>query len=129
MLGTPDALLIDGQWRAEASGGSLTLIEPATEQPWHSVPAAGLGEIDEAATAAARAFREAPWANASPRDRANALFRLAALIREQVEDLAVLESRNVGKPIADSRDEVLAGARCMEYYAGAVSTFGGETPP
>jgi betaine-aldehyde dehydrogenase len=129
MLPTPDALLVDGEWRKEASGGQLPLVEPATEQEWHRVPAAGPAEIEEAVQAAARAFRDAEWATASPRQRANVLFRLAALIREQVEALAVLESRNVGKPIADSRDEVLAGAMCMEYYAGGISRFGGETIP
>ncbi|MBM3474615.1 MAG: aldehyde dehydrogenase [Armatimonadetes bacterium] len=129
MLETPTALLIDGTWRTEASGGWLRLIEPATEQEWHRVPAAGPAEIEEAVAAASRAFREADWAGASPRQRANVLFRLAALIREHVEDLAVIESRNVGKPIADSRDEVLAGATCMEFYAGGISRFGGETIP
>ena len=129
MLQAPDALLIDGQWREEASGGRLTLIEPATEAEWCSVPAAGGDEVEEAVPAAARAFREAEWARISSRQRAGVLFRLAALIRENAEDLAVLEARNVGKPIADARDEVLAGANCMEYYAGGITRFGGETIP
>jgi len=125
----PDSMLINGQWRAEASGGRLQLVEPATEKPWCEVPAAGRQEIDEALSAAANAFRQADWANASPQHRAVVLFRLAALIREHAEELAVLESRNVGKPIADSRGEALAGATCFEYYAGAISRFWGETIP
>ena len=125
----PDAMLIDGEYRKKTSGGRLELVEPATEEVWCDVPAAGEREVDEAAEAAARAFRKADWADASPAHRAEVLFRLAALIREHAEELAVLESRNVGKPISDSRDEVLAGAACFEYYAGGISRFCGETIP
>ena len=129
MLEAPNTLLIDGRWRKEATGGTLALVDPATEQRWHQVPAAGPLETGEAVSAAARAFRKADWARASSRDRATVLYRLAALIRENAEDLAVLESHNVGKPIGDARDEILAGASCMEYYAGGISRFGGETLP
>ena len=51
------------------------------------------------------------------------------MIRERAEDLAVLESRNVGKPIRDSRAEILVGAKTYEYYAGAICRFGGKTIP
>ncbi len=125
----PDALLIDGQWRTEASGGRLNLIEPATEQEWHSLPAAGADELEETVQAAARAFRENEWSTCPAGDRSKVLLRLAELIRENAEDLAVLESRNVGKPMSDSRGEILAGASCMEFYAGAIRQFGGSTVP
>ena len=129
MAEIPSSLLINGEWRSEASGGSFVLIEPATEEVWAEVPAAGVGEVDEALEGAERAFRESDWASAPVDRRASVLFRIAELIRENVETIAVLESRNVGKPIGDSRGEVLAGAKCFEYYAGAVSRFGGETIP
>ncbi len=124
-----NSLLIDGEFRRKATGGVLELVEPATEEVWCEVPAAGPKEVDEAVEAAARAFREAEWANASPAHRAEVLFRLSALIREHSEELAVLESRNVGKPIGDSRGEIGAGATCFEYYAGGISRFCGETIP
>jgi len=125
----PDALLIDGAWRKKASGGRVGLVEPATEKVWCEVPLAGREEVDQALESAARAFREAEWATASPQHRASTLFRLAGLIREHGEDLAVLESRNVGKPIGDARAEALAGASCFEFYAGGISRFCGETIP
>ena len=124
----PDALVIDGELRRRATD-RLTLIEPATEAPLCEVPAAGTAEVDAALAGAARAFREARWRRADPQERADALFRVAAAIRARAEELAVLEARNVGKPIADARGEVAAGARCFEYYAGAVTRFGGETIP
>jgi len=125
----PAALWIDGAPRPTASGGTIELIEPATAAPLTAVPAAGRAEVDAALAGAAEAFREAKWANAPPRFRSETLMRLAALIREQAEELAQLEARNVGKPIAEARGEIIAGARCCEYYAGGITRFGGETIP
>jgi betaine-aldehyde dehydrogenase len=78
--------------------------------------------------AARRSFEGGEW-RGSTADRARALLRLAALVREHAEALAALESQNVGKPIREARDEVEMGAACFEYYAGHVRTFGGETVP
>ena len=122
-------MLINGQLRSKASGGSLELIEPATEQVWNEVPAVGKREIDEALEAASKAFRTSPWSLANPKQRIEVLYKIAALIREHVEQMAILEARNVGKPIGDARWEINAGARCFEYYAGAISHFSGRTIP
>lgn len=125
----PDAIVIDGQLRTEASGGWLELVEPATEQKWCKVPAAGKEEVEETINAANEAFVQAHWAKASPTVRAGVLLKLAKLIRDNVESLAVLESRNVGKPICSSRAEILSGAGCFEYYACAITKFYGKTIP
>ncbi|MFC1633443.1 aldehyde dehydrogenase family protein [Planctomycetota bacterium] len=122
-------MLINGRLRSKASGGSLELIEPATEQVWNEVPAAGKKEIDEALEAGADAFRTSPWSSANPKRRIEVLYQIAGLIREHAEQLAILEARNVGKPIGDARWEINAGARCFEYYAGAISHFSGRTVP
>ena len=122
-------MLINGKLHSKASGGSLELTEPATEQVWNEAPAAGKQEIDEALQAAAEAFRKSNWSSANPGSRTEALYRIAGLIREHAEELALLEARNVGKPIGDARWEINAGARCFEYYAGGISRFGGRTIP
>lgn len=122
-------LWINGQSRVAASSGQIELVEPATEQPWARVPAAGKPEIDEILTVAERAFAATSWGVGPPGDRADALFRMAELIESNAEELAVLEARNVGKPIGDARWEINAGARCFRYYAGGISRFGGETIP
>ncbi|HUU17869.1 MAG TPA: aldehyde dehydrogenase family protein [Sedimentisphaerales bacterium] len=124
-----NCMLINGQLRSKASGGSLELTEPATEQVWNEVPAAGEREIDEALEAATKAFRKSRWSSSNPGYRTEVLYRIAGLIREHSEQLALLESRNVGKPIGDARWEINAGARCFEYYAGGISRFGGQTIP
>jgi len=123
----PDALLIDGRWQTEAGGGRLELIEPATEEPLCEVPAAGKADIDRALQSAAAAFAKTNWSRRT--DRADVLYRIAAGIRAKTDELARLESRNVGKPIGDALWEVRAAARCFEYYAGGISRFGGETIP
>jgi len=57
------------------------------------------------------------------------LMRLSQLIRDNADELATMESRNVGKPIRDSRDEVALAANCFEYYAGTTNKIGGSTIP
>jgi len=123
----PDALWIDGTWQREAGGGRLEPVEPATELPWANVPAADKSDVDRAVEAAHRCATRGDWAART--DRAAVLYRIAALIREQADCIAQIESRNVGKPIGDARWEINAGARCFEYYAGGISRFGGETIP
>jgi len=92
-----------------------------------SVPQAAADDVDRAIRGAASAFPE--WRAVNTRDRGRILLKLANLIRENAEELARLESRNVGKPIRDSRDEVDLAANCFEYYAGTTNKVGGQTIP
>ena len=84
-------------------------------------------DADAAVQAAHRAF--ALWKRCSSRERAKTLLRISDLIRKNAEELAVLESKNVGKPIRESRDEVQLAADCFQYYAGVVDKVGGSTVP
>jgi acyl-CoA reductase-like NAD-dependent aldehyde dehydrogenase len=88
---------------------------------------AGADEADAAVAAARAAFPA--WAPIAPGDRARLLRSLAALVEEHAEELALLETRNVGKPIADSRGEVAMVAEVFHFYAGAVDKHHGETIP
>ena len=105
-----------------------TLIEPATGEPWTNVERATAADADRAIRKAESAFR-GEWRNINTRARGQLLNRFAALIRENAEELAKLETRNVGKPIRDSRDEVGLAANVFEYYAGATNKVGGQTIP
>jgi betaine-aldehyde dehydrogenase len=107
---------------------AFTLIEPATGRALADVPQHDARDVDGAVRAADAAFRGA-WRRINTRDRARLLLRLAQLIRDNAEELARMESRNVGKPIRDSRDEVGLAANCFEYYAGATNKVGGQTIP
>ncbi|MGZ5442289.1 MAG: aldehyde dehydrogenase family protein [Thermoanaerobaculia bacterium] len=107
---------------------TTTLIEPATGKPFADVPRATVEELDHAVHSAHRAFT-GEWRRIHTRKRGQLLNRFAALIRENADELARLESRNVGKPIRDSRDEVGLAANVFEYYAGATNKVGGQTIP
>jgi acyl-CoA reductase-like NAD-dependent aldehyde dehydrogenase len=106
---------------------TLRLLNPATEQPVAELEQAGAGETDRAVAAAKAAFPA--WRAVAPSDRARLLRRLATLVEEHGEELALLETRNVGKPISDSRGEVGMVAEVFQYYAGAVDKQFGQTIP
>ncbi|MGZ8919994.1 MAG: aldehyde dehydrogenase family protein [Limisphaerales bacterium] len=77
---------------------------------------------------AQRAFQQT-WRDTTPGKRTEILFNIAKQIRANAERLAQVEMTNIGKPIADARDEIALGARVFEYYAGAVTKFFGHTIP
>jgi acyl-CoA reductase-like NAD-dependent aldehyde dehydrogenase len=106
---------------------TLTVLNPATEEPLVELPEAGGEEADRAVAAAKASFPA--WRAVSPNDRGRLLRRLAALVEENSEELALLETRNVGKPITDSRGEVGMVADVFHFYAGAVDKHYGETIP
>jgi len=106
---------------------TLRLLNPATERPVAELEQAGVGETDRAVAAAKAAFPA--WREVAPSDRARLLRRLATLVEEHCEELALLETRNVGKPISDSRGEVGMVAEVFHYYAGAVDKHFGQTIP
>jgi acyl-CoA reductase-like NAD-dependent aldehyde dehydrogenase len=103
------------------------VVNPATEETIAEVPAASAEEADRAVEAARRAFPG--WRAVAPADRARLLRRLAGLVEDHGEELARLETRNVGKPIADSRGEVAMVAEVFYFYSGAVDKHHGETIP
>jgi acyl-CoA reductase-like NAD-dependent aldehyde dehydrogenase len=107
--------------------GLLTVMEPATETTLAELPQAGLEEADRAIATAGKALPA--WRAIAPSDRASIMRRLAAAIEDRAEDLARLEARNVGKPIADARGEVGMVVHAFEYYAGAPERLTGETVP
>jgi betaine-aldehyde dehydrogenase len=105
----------------------IAVVNPATEETIAELPSAGVEETDAAVAAAKAAFPA--WRAVAPADRARLLRRLAALVEEHSEELALLETRNVGKPISDSRGEVGMVAEVFYFYAGAVDKHHGETIP
>jgi acyl-CoA reductase-like NAD-dependent aldehyde dehydrogenase len=105
----------------------LTVLNPATEEPIAQLEQAGVEETDGAVALAKAAFPA--WKAVAPTDRARLLRRLATLVEEHAEELARIESRNVGKPIAGARAEIGMVAQVFHFYAGAVDKHYGETIP
>jgi acyl-CoA reductase-like NAD-dependent aldehyde dehydrogenase len=112
---------------ARSDDTRLQVLEPATERVLETVALAGADEVDEAVARAKRAFPA--WRAVSPSDRALLLRRIAAAVREHAEELAVLEARNAGKPIADARGEMGMVAAVFDYYAGAPERLLGDSIP
>jgi len=103
------------------------VVNPATEETIAEVPGATVEEADRVIEIAKRAYPA--WRAVNPGDRARLLRRLGGLVEEHGEELARLETRNVGKPISDSRGEVQMVADVFYFYAGAVDKHYGETIP
>ncbi|MCB9769535.1 MAG: aldehyde dehydrogenase [Candidatus Omnitrophica bacterium] len=122
-------LFINGAFRDGSEGKTLDVLNPANNQLLASVAVASIEDVNQAVEGARAAFDQGGWGVAKPKERARFLRRIADGIRKNLEDLAALESKNVGKPIGDSRWEVNAGAELFDYYAGAILIHGGEMPP
>jgi len=122
-------LWIDGCAQYAEARAVSSVLEPATGAPLAEVARASGADARRAVASARRAFREGPWARQTAAARGRVLLDLAARVRAQSEELAVLEARNTGKPISDARWEVGSGAACFEYYAGAATQLAGSTPP
>jgi acyl-CoA reductase-like NAD-dependent aldehyde dehydrogenase len=106
---------------------ALIVTNPATEETIAELEPAGVEETDAAVARAKAAFKE--WRAVAPTDRARLLRRVATLVEDNAEELARIESQNVGKPIAGARAEVAMVAQVFHFYAGAVDKHYGQTIP
>src|SRR6266704_3669159 len=109
------------------AANSLEVLNPATEQPIARLDRAGLDETNSAVARAKAAFPA--WRAVKPADRARLLRRIAVRVEDHTEELARLETANVGKPIGDSRWEMGMVADVFHFYSGAVEKHYGETIP
>ena len=105
----------------------IEVLEPATEEVMAEVPRAGVKETDTAIQRARDAFPG--WRSLTPEERAATMHDLTGALEERKEELAQLEARNVGKPIADARAEMGMVVDTFRYYAGAPQRLLGDTIP
>jgi acyl-CoA reductase-like NAD-dependent aldehyde dehydrogenase len=110
-----------------ASVDQIAVTEPATEQVMAELPRAGAEQVDEAVERAKKAFPS--WRELAPEERAGLLRALADRLESRLEQLARLEARNVGKPIADARAEMEMVVHTYRYYSGAPERLLGRTIP
>jgi acyl-CoA reductase-like NAD-dependent aldehyde dehydrogenase len=123
-------MYIDGHWTDAATGEVFETHDPATGQVLATVPAASAVDVDRAVQAARRAFDGGTWGAAvAERERSRILLRMSTLVREQLEDLAVLEVHDCGKPLADARADIEEVAFMLEYYGGWATKISGDIPP
>ncbi|WP_318568622.1 aldehyde dehydrogenase family protein [Salinigranum marinum] len=120
-------LLIGGERVTPSSGEYLTTVDPATEEPLADVAVADASDVDRAVAAAREAA--SAWRDVDPAERGRVVHRVADRIREAIDDLAALESRDQGKPLSQARSDMSSAARYFEYYAGAADKLEGKSVP
>src|SRR3990170_152332 len=121
---------IDGQHVDAASGETFPRVNPATGAEIARVAACDAEDVDRAVSGARAAFESGVWAHAAPRQRKKVLMRFAELVEEHADELALLETLDMGKPIRDSRKvDVPLAAQCISYYGEAVDKVYDEVAP
>lgn len=121
---------IDGKRVPASSGKRFACVSPRDGAIVAEVAECGVEDVNRAVEAARRAFEEGPWPSLSPRDRRSVLLRFARLVADHTEELALLESLDMGKPIADSLGvDLPLTVRCLEYYAEAIDKLYDEVAP
>jgi aldehyde dehydrogenase (NAD+) len=124
----PTKCFIGGRWVVQASNDMLPLENPSTGEVIGEIARGSAADI-EGAVAAARAAFEGEWGRMPAFERGRVLARIARLVEERAEDLARLESIDVGKPLRQARADALTLARYFEFYAGAADKLMGNTIP
>jgi 1-pyrroline dehydrogenase len=117
--------LVGGEWVESSSGETMEVLNPATGETIAEVPAATAEDVDRAVQAAKKALPE--WLETTPGERSELLLKLAAAIDDNAEELAELESRNVGKPLSYARDEMPVCADNIRFFAGAARMLEGKS--
>src|SRR6266516_575101 len=107
---------VGGEW-VDADGGTTEVVNPATGETIAEVPRASAADVDRAVEAAQKALPE--WLETTPGERSALLLKLADVIEGHAEELAQLESQNVGKPLMVARDELPFCADNLRFFAGA----------
>jgi len=121
---------IDGAYRDAWSGRTFDCVSPIDGRVLASVADCGAADVDAAIAAARRAFDAQVWAGLNPRARKAILLRWAALMREHLDELSLLETLDAGKPIGDTTTvDVPGAAYCVEWFAEAIDKVGGEVVP
>jgi len=108
-------LFIDGKWRPAASGRTIPVLNPATEENVGTVAHADRSDLDEALAAAEKGFKA--WRVVSPYERSKVMRKAAGLIRERADMIATLMTMEQGKVLAEARIETLSAADTTEWFA------------
>jgi aminobutyraldehyde dehydrogenase len=117
--------LVGGEWVDSASGETMEVLNPATGETIAEVPRGTADDVGRAVDAAKQALPE--WLETTPGERAEALLKLADLLDEHAEELAQLESTNVGKPLPAARDEMPVSSDNIRFFAGAARMLEGKS--
>jgi aminobutyraldehyde dehydrogenase len=116
---------VGGEWVGAVDGGTMEVLNPATGETIAEVPQGTQADVDRAVEAAKKALPE--WLDATPAERAEVLLKLADVIDENAEEIAQLESVNVGKPLSVAREEPPVMSDNLRFFAGAARILEGRS--
>lgn len=129
-VGLPGRAWIGGRYVDAASGRKFETVSPRDGTVLSEVARCEAEDVDRAVKVARESFEDGRWSGKAPAERKEVLLRLAGLIRENLEDLALIESLDVGKPISDSLSvDVPGAANYFQWYAEAIDKRYGEIAP
>src|SRR2546423_13163006 len=116
---------IGGGWADRVSGEPMEVVNPATGEVIAEVPRCNADDVDRAVGAAKQVLPD--WLDKTQKDRSELLHKLADVLEENAEELAQLESVNVGKPLMASRDEMPFSTDNLRFFAGAARNLEGKS--
>jgi len=116
---------VGGKWVDAVDGGTMEVLNPATGETIAEVPRGTEADVDRAVEAAKAALPE--WLETTPGERAEALLKLADALEENADELAQIESQNVGKPLGAAKDEMPVSADNIRFFAGAARVLEGKS--
>src|SRR2546421_2311554 len=129
-LSKPKKILIDGKWVDAVSGKTFATLDPSTEEPLVQVAEGDKQDVDLAVKAARRAFENGPWRTMTASERGRAIWKLADLMEQHLEQFAELETLDNGKPISVARAaDVPLAVDLFRYMAGWTTKIEGATIP
>jgi acyl-CoA reductase-like NAD-dependent aldehyde dehydrogenase len=121
---------VDGEYVDAVSGETFDCVSPATGETIARVAACDAADVDRAVKAARAAFESGAWSRLAPRMRKKVLLKLAGLMEEHADELALLETVDMGKPIRDAqRVDVPLATECVAYYGEAIDKVYDEVAP
>ena len=118
-------IYIAGEWRL-GKGNTIQSLFPADQSVNAEISTASLDDVNEAIEKADLAWRQAGWRNSMPHERARILYKVAEIIETRVDELAKLQTRDNGKPLAETRGLVMSAAATARYVAAACETLNDE---
>ena len=120
-------LLIGGRWQPAAAGGTITILDPATEEPVGRAAQAERADVEAAVGAAVAGFET--WRKVPAWERSNVLRKAARLLAERAEGIARRLTVEVGKPLAQSKGELTAAIECIDWFADEARRVYGQSLP
>ena len=124
-----EQLILNGERTPASDGQTFDVFDPSSGDVLAKVAKATTADVDRAVAAAHDALESKAWGGIAPAERGRIMLRIAQALRDRLEELATLESRDNGKPLRQARTDVQVAARYFEFFAGVADKIMGNTIP